>query len=94
MVSNVERNRLLSSIYRRVPHSRSSLSRLILGLAPNVGHPEGITPAQSHTMIDAGYHMSNLWFAAQHKNWDLAAFEVDETRNRVRWTIRISPTRK
>ena len=45
-------------------------------------------------MIDVGYHMSNLWFAAQQKNWDLAAFEVDETRNRIRWTIRISPTRK
>ena len=38
--------------------------------------------------------MSNLWFAAQKQNWDFAAFEVDETRNRIRWTLRISPTRK
>jgi cytochrome c553 len=60
----------------------------------DVAHLKDITPAQSHTMIDVGYHMSNLWFAAQQKNWDLAAFEVDETRNRIRWTIRISPTRK
>jgi hypothetical protein len=63
-------------------------------LETDVAHLKDITPAQSHTMIDVGYHMSNLWFAAQQKNWDLAAFEVDETRNRIRWTIRISPTRK
>ena len=63
-------------------------------LEADVAHLKDITPSQSHTMIDVGYHMSNLWFAAQHKNWDLAAFEVDETRNRIRWTIRINPTRK
>ena len=60
----------------------------------DVAHLKDIVPAQSHTMIDVGYHMSNLWFAAQKQNWDLAAFEVDETRNRIRWTLRISPTRK
>ena len=60
----------------------------------DVAHLKDIVPAQSHTMIDVGYHMSNLWFAAQKQNWDFAAFEVDETRNRIRWTLRISPTRK
>ena len=60
----------------------------------DVAHLKDITPAQSHSMIDVGYHMANLWFAVQHRNWPLAAFEVDETRNRIRWTIRISPTRK
>jgi hypothetical protein len=63
-------------------------------LEADVAHLKDITPSQSHTMIDVGYHMSNLWFAAQHRNWDLAAFEVDETRNRIRWTIRVNPTRK
>jgi hypothetical protein len=63
-------------------------------LETDVAHLKDITPSQSHTMIDVGYHMSNLWFAARQKNWDLAAFEVDETRNRIRWTIRINPTRK
>jgi len=63
-------------------------------LEADVAHLKDITPSQSHSMIDVGYHMSNLWFAAQHKNWDLAAFEVDETRNRIRWTIRINPVRK
>jgi len=47
-------------------------------LEADVAHLKDITPSQSHTMIDVGYHMSNLWFAAQHKNWDLAAFEVDD----------------
>ena len=60
----------------------------------DLAHLKDIVPAQSHTMIDVGYHMSNLWFAAQKQNWDFAAFEVDETRNRIRWTLRISPTRK
>ena len=46
-------------------------------LEADVAHLKDITPSQSHTMIDVGYHMSNLWFAAQHRNWDLAAFEVD-----------------
>jgi cytochrome c553 len=45
-------------------------------------------------MIDVGYHMANLWFAVERKNWAFAAFEVDETRNRIRWTIRINPVRK
>ncbi|HYJ96166.1 MAG TPA: hypothetical protein VEV86_16150 [Vicinamibacterales bacterium] len=60
----------------------------------DVAHLKDIVPAQSHTMIDVGYHMSNLWFAAQKGNWDFAAFEVDETRNRIRWTLRLSTTRK
>jgi len=63
-------------------------------LQADVAHLKDIVPAQSHSMIDVGYHMANLWFAVQHRNWPLAAFEVDETRNRIRWTIRISPTRK
>ena len=45
-------------------------------------------------MIDVGYHMANLWFAVERQNWPFAAFEVDETRNRIRWTIRINPVRK
>jgi hypothetical protein len=63
-------------------------------LQADVAHLKDIVPAQSHTMIDVGYHMANLWFAVQRRNWPLAAFEVDETRNRIRWTIRINPTRK
>jgi cytochrome c553 len=63
-------------------------------LQADVAHLKDIVPGQSHAMIDVGYHMANLWFAVQKNNWPLAAFEVDETRNRIRWTIRINPVRK
>ena len=63
-------------------------------LQADVAHLKDVVPGQSHSMIDVGYHMTNLWFAVQKKNWSFAAFEVDETRNRIRWTIRINPVRK
>ena len=50
--------------------------------------------ARGAVRCDVGYHMANLWFAVQKNNWPLAACEVDETRNRIRWTIRINPVRK
>jgi cytochrome c553 len=63
-------------------------------LQADVAHLKDIVPGQSHAMIDVGYHTANLWFAVQKKNWPFAAFEVDEMRNRIRWTIRINPVRK
>ena len=63
-------------------------------LQTDVAHLKDIVPGQSHAMIDVGYHMVNLWFAVQKRNWPFAAFELDETRNRIRWTIRINPVRK
>lgn len=63
-------------------------------LQADVAHLKDIVPGQSHAMIDVGYHMANLWFAVERKNWAFAAFEFDETRNRIRWTIRINPVRK
>ena len=63
-------------------------------LQADVAHLKDIVPGQSHAMIDVGYHMVNLWFAVQKGNWPFAAFELDETRNRIRWTIRINPVRK
>jgi hypothetical protein len=63
-------------------------------LLADVAHLKDIVPGQSHAMIDVGYHMVNLWFAVQKGNWPFAAFELDETRNRIRWTIRINPVRK
>jgi len=49
---------------------------------------------QSHVMQDVGYHFSNLWFAAQHENWDLANFYWSETRSHLEWAVRIIPKRK
>jgi len=53
-----------------------------------------LVPSQSHAMADVGYHWSNLWFAAQQKNWPLATFYFDETRSHLQWAIRIRPVRK
>lgn len=51
-------------------------------------------PDQAHAMKDVGYHFTNLWFAAQAKNWPLARFYLDETRSHLRWAVRITPVRK
>jgi hypothetical protein len=51
-------------------------------------------PSQSHTMSDVGYHWTNLWFAAEKKNWPLAQFYFDEARQHIQWTIKIRPIRK
>ena len=51
-------------------------------------------PSQSHTMSDVGYHWTNLWFAAEKKNWPLARFYFDESRQHILWTIQLRPVRK
>jgi len=51
-------------------------------------------PSQSHTMSDVGSHWANLWFAAEKKNWPLAMFYFEETRQHILWTIRLRPVRQ
>ena len=51
-------------------------------------------PSQSHTMSDVGYHWTNLWFAAEKKNWPLAQFYFEESRQHILWTIQLRPVRK
>ena len=53
-----------------------------------------IMPTQSHVMADVALQASNLWFAGQKKNWPLATYFLGETRNRIRWMIRIDPMAK
>lgn len=48
---------------------------------------------QSHVMIDVEYQFSNLWFAGQSGQWDLAAFYLRETRSHLGWTVRMRPVR-
>jgi cytochrome c553 len=55
---------------------------------------KSVVPTQSHTMIDVGYHWSNLWFAAEKKNWPLARYYFDEARQAIRWTVVLRPTRQ
>ncbi len=49
---------------------------------------------QSHVMEDVSYHFSNLWFAGERQNWDLAQFYWSETRSHLRWAVRVIPKRK
>lgn len=48
----------------------------------------------SVAMADVSFHWSNLWFAGEAKNWPLAAYYYSESRNHVRWLIRINPMPK
>jgi cytochrome c553 len=63
-------------------------------LRAEVARLKANAPSQSHTMSDVGYHWTNLWFAAEKKNWPLATFYFDETRQHILWTIRLRPVRK
>src|SRR5262245_57274200 len=53
-----------------------------------------LVPSQSHAMADVGYHWTNLWFAAEQRNWPLAEFYFNESRSHIQWTIFIRPIRK
>jgi hypothetical protein len=53
-----------------------------------------LVPPVSHPMIDVAYNASNLWFAGQKKNWPLATYYLGETRNRMRWGVRLNPAPK
>lgn len=48
-------------------------------------------PNQSHVMADVAFMFSNVWFAAQKKNWPLANYYLNETEGRLRWMVRINP---
>ena len=63
-------------------------------LRADVARLKANAPSQSHSMSDVGYHWTNLWFAAEKKNWPLAQFYFDETRQHILWTIRLRPVRK
>ena len=64
------------------------------GVRADVARLKANAPSQSHTMSDVGYHWTNLWFAGEKKNWPLAQFYFDETRQHILWTIRLRPVRK
>jgi hypothetical protein len=63
-------------------------------LRADVARLKANAPSQSHTMSDVGYHWTNLWFAGEKKNWPLATFYLQETRQHILWTIRLRPVRK
>ncbi len=63
-------------------------------LPTEVARLKSLVPSQSHAMMDVQFHWTNLWFAAQNKNWPLAQFYFDESRQHMTWMIRIRPVRK
>ena len=60
----------------------------------DIAHLQQVLPTQSHTMKDVGDFWTNLWFAAQKKNWPLATYFFTEARQAVRWTVLIRPVRQ
>ena len=53
-----------------------------------------LVPDQAHAMQDVGEHFTNLWAAADAKNWPLADFYLGETRSHLKWAVRIKPMRQ
>jgi hypothetical protein len=51
-------------------------------------------PDQAHAMQDVANQFTNLWFAREQSHWELANFYLGETRNHLRWAVRIIPKRK
>jgi hypothetical protein len=51
-------------------------------------------PNQSHVMADVALMFSNVWYAADKKNWPLANYYLNETEGRLRWMVRINPMPK
>ncbi len=63
-------------------------------LAADMAIVKDKVPDQSHVMEDVSYHFSNLWFAGQHGNWDLADFYLSEAVSHLHWAVRVIPVRK
>ena len=66
----------------------------ITRLKAEIEELKGRVPSQSHAMMDIDCHFTNLWFAAQSRNWPLAQFYLNETRSHLRWAVRIIPVRR
>jgi hypothetical protein len=66
----------------------------LAAMQADIAHLKEVVPSQSHSMTDVGYQFANLWFAGERKNWPLAEFFLNESRQHIVWTIRIRPVRK
>ena len=60
-------------------------------LQADVAHLKDLEPPHSHPMVEVGMFAANLWFAGEKKNWPLADYYLNETRNRIRWEVRLNP---
>ncbi len=66
----------------------------LTAMRADIAHLKEVMPSQSHTMTEVGYQFANLWFAAKRRNWPLADFFLNDSRQHIVWTIRIRPVRK
>lgn len=57
----------------------------------DVAHLKDLTPPHSHPMVEVGMFAANLWFAGEKRNWPLADYYLNETRNRIRWEVHLNP---
>lgn len=78
----------------RLPVSTAAQTEGHVATDADVERLKTLVPSQSHTMTDVGYQWTNLWFAAEQKNWPLAEFYLAEARQHIQWTILIRPIRK
>lgn len=76
------------------PHTTKAVDPEIEAMQNDIAHLKAVVPSQSHAMTDVAFQFSNLWFAGKENNWPLAEFFLHESRQHIRWTIRIHPIRK
>jgi hypothetical protein len=93
-VTYLHRNDTTSAAGSRAAAAEDGASDDLASLKMDVARLKVNAPSQSHSMSDVGYHMTNLWFAAEKKNWPLAQFYFGEARDHILWTIRLRPVRK
>ena len=79
---------------RNVPAPAAQQQAPAGAAAADVTFLKSVVPTQSHSMMDVGYHWTNLWFAAEKKNWPLARYLFGEARQSMRWTILLRPVRQ
>jgi hypothetical protein len=79
---------------RAMEPGADSTSAQIAALKAEIEVLRGQLPSQSHSMTDVDYQFSNLWFAAQERNWPLATFYLNETKSHINWTVHLRPVRK
>jgi hypothetical protein len=60
-------------------------------LPSEVAQIKALLPSNSHIMMDVQFHWTELYFAAQKKNWGIAQFMYNEARGHIQWLIRKSP---
>jgi hypothetical protein len=84
----------LSEVFERTVPQAVAQTPVKIDLPAELESIKARLPDQAHAMQDVGYHFTNVWFAGQKENWELAKFYVGETKSHLRWAVRIIPKRK